>query len=149
MFTPSHSHNTIIIYINYIISIYIFIYQKFRLHKTVKEEQTTQFFHEWTNYLQHIEQTGREQSSREVGLMDSNSNINSNTTTPATAMMNNNNNESKRSSSFGRNVNQGVEFNEEQVNQLDKLKEEAVKAGGKKGGGGNGGDVIVDRYDGR
>ena len=101
------------------------------------------------NYLQHIEQTGREQSSREVGLMDSNSNINSNTTTPATAMMNNNNNESKRSSAFGRNVNQGVEFNEEQVNQLDKLKEEAVKAGGKKGGGGNGGDVIVDRYDGR
>ena len=81
--------------------------------------------------------------------MDSNSNINSNTTTPATAMMNNNNNESKRSSSFGRNVNQGVEFNEEQVNQLDKLKEEAVKTGGKKGGVGSGGDVIVDRYDGR
>jgi len=45
-------------------------HQKFRLHKTAKPEQATLFFVEWEKYLQHIERTGREKQSIELGLVD-------------------------------------------------------------------------------
>ena len=62
----------------------------------------------------HVERTGRENQSMEVGLID--------------------NNTSNNKPSFGKDVSREVSFSEEQRDQLGKLREEAAKAGQQGGG---------------
>mmetsp|Transcript_10634 Transcript_10634/g.17169 ORF Transcript_10634/g.17169 Transcript_10634/m.17169 type:complete len:142 (+) Transcript_10634:453-878(+) len=131
---------------------------KFRLHKTAKAEQTSQFFIEWEKYLQHIERTGRGKQSMDVGLVDVppqqqqqhqqqhkvvvnnvTSSSSSSSSTIGLDHRQNNNNGNGGGMSFGKDVPKGVAFNEEQESQLEKLREEAVKAGKEHGGGGGGG----------
>jgi hypothetical protein len=91
---------------------------QFRQHKsTTKPEQLQQFFTEWEKYCIHIEQTGREQQSRKSGLVDNPSSHS------ASVLRENGYNDA----GFGRDVAMDA-FNEEQEGQLQKLKEEAVKA---------------------
>lgn len=79
------------------------------------------FFEEWENYLQHIEQTGRERQSIQVGLVDS---------SPAAVSPMGATTHQSRGSSFGRDVPEDVVLSDEQKGQLGKLREEAAKAGG-------------------
>ena len=101
--------------------IFTHLYRQFRLHKTAKPEQVVHFFEEWENYLQHIEQTGRERQSIQVGLVDS---------SPAAVSPMGATTHQSRGSSFGRDVPEDVVLSDEQKGQLGKLREEAAKAGG-------------------
>jgi hypothetical protein len=77
-----------------------------------------QFFSEWDKYLIHIEQTGRKQQSAKSGLVDAPASH-----YPSSVLSEN----GHGNTGFGRDVSSG-EFNEEQESQLQKLKEEAMKA---------------------
>jgi len=151
-FFSNSTHASNIFFLLYYSNIIIIIIIQFRLHKSAKEEQASQFFVEWGNYLQHIERTGREKQSMDVGLVDKPTNSNG-------MMMNGGSGsgsgggggtQQQNKSSFGRDVATGIEFNDEQVDQLDKLREEAAKvagAGGNNdgndsGGGGGSGNII-------
>ena len=85
---------------------------QFRLHKTAKQEQANLFFVEWEKYLQHIERTGREKQSIEIGLVDPPPLTSS--STPPLPMMSM--------------QQQNTIFNEEQVGKLEQLRDEATKA---------------------
>lgn len=79
---------------------------------------------EWEGYLRHVERTGRGNQSADVGLMDDGRRQRdpSSSSSPPTTQ----NNEGL---SFGRSVPSDVSFSEEQEGQLEKLREEAAKAG--------------------
>ena len=95
---------------------------KFRLHKSAtKPEQLQQFFDEWGKYLVHIEQTGRKEQSTKSGLVDAPPSH------PSSVLSEN----GQSISRFGRDVPMDS-FNEEQENQLKKLRDEAVKAASRK-----------------
>ncbi|KAL7513328.1 hypothetical protein ACHAXN_010724 [Cyclotella atomus] len=95
-----------------------YVKSEFRLHKSkTKQEQLQQFFTEWDKYLIHIEQTGRKQQSAKSGLVDA-------PTSHSASVLEEN---GHSNTGFGRDVASG-EFNEEQESQLQKLKEEAMKA---------------------
>ena len=83
---------------------------QFRLHRTAKPEQAVDFFREWSTYLEHVEQTGRKNQATDAGLLDG---------ADSTA------------NQFGRDVDEDTRasFSEEQLAQLQKLREEAEKAG--------------------
>lgn len=100
-----------------------YVKSEFRLHKSAKPEQTTLFFTEWEKYLQHIERTGRENQSMEVGLVDRQQAPGVTSSTDNILQ--------NRGPSFGTDVSNDIEFNEEQQGQLEKLREEAANAGGK------------------
>ncbi|KAL7554869.1 hypothetical protein ACHAWF_018414 [Thalassiosira exigua] len=97
-----------------------YVKSEFRLHKNAKPEQASQFFTEWDKYLRHVEQTGRERRSIDAGLVDR--------PAPGRDALADGQNKG-----FGRDVPGGVPFSEEQAGQLEKLREEAAKAG-KSGG---------------
>lgn len=80
------------------------------MHRTAKPEQAVDFFREWSTYLEHVEQTGRKNQATDAGLLDSADSI---------------------ANQFGRDVDDDTRasFSEEQLAQLQKLREEAEKAG--------------------
>ena len=111
----------------HILYVTILTSQKFRLHKEAKAEQVTLFYTEWEKYLYHIERTGRENKAINAGLLDgvqqeSSQSYIDNTMVKQHTTTNNNR-------TFGQNVPQDIELNDEQKTQLVKLREEAVKAG--------------------
>jgi len=87
-----------------------YVKSEFRLHRTAKPEQAVDFFREWSTYLEHVEQTGRKNQATDAGLLDSADSI---------------------ANQFGRDVDDDTRasFSEEQLAQLQKLREEAEKAG--------------------
>jgi len=111
---------------------YLFILitsQKFKLHKEAKAEQVTMFYTEWEKYLEHIKRIGRENQAIDAGLLDgvqqeSSQSIDNTMVMQHTASNNNR--------TFGQNVPKDIELNDEQKNQLIKLREEAIKAGEEK-----------------
>lgn len=102
------------------------------MHKTAKAEQTTVFFKEWEKYLDHIERTGRENQTIDVGLVDKPPNGSSNNN----PMVQQHKHKSGQTITFGKHVPKDIELTEEQKSQLEALKEEAAKAAG--GNNGNG-----------
>jgi hypothetical protein len=86
-----------------------YVKSEFRLHKKAKTEQLGVFFQEWEKYLDSIQMAARAKQSVSVGSLGEN-------------------NESSIFQ-FGRDLPQDVELSEEQLSQLEKLKDEAVKAG--------------------
>eukprot|EP00970_Alexandrium_tamarense_P005691 scaffold933_cov190-Alexandrium_tamarense.AAC.11 len=93
---------------------------QFRLHKSVtKTDQLEQFFTEWDKYLRHVEHTGRQKQSRDLGLVDS----------PPSSSDLSNHGQQPQQTKFGRDMTNDVEFNEEQMSQLEQLREEAARAG--------------------
>mmetsp|Transcript_6378 Transcript_6378/g.14423 ORF Transcript_6378/g.14423 Transcript_6378/m.14423 type:complete len:150 (-) Transcript_6378:2443-2892(-) len=115
-----------------------YVKAEFRLHRKAEPEQATQFFTEWEKYRQHIERTGRENQSIDVGLVDQQQQVVPSSPMMATMGSSSNNDETStnnnRGSLFGKHVAQNVVFNEEQEGQLGKLREEAVNAANAAGG---------------
>lgn len=116
---------------------------QFRLHKTAKQEQANLFFVEWEKYLQHIERTGREKQSIEIGLVDPPPLTSSSTPPLPMISMQQNTILSKQSHGntdtdggerrraavyFGKDISTDIVFNEEQVGKLEQLRDEATKA---------------------
>ncbi|KAL9181951.1 hypothetical protein ACHAXT_012294 [Thalassiosira profunda] len=88
-----------------------YVKAEFRLHKTAKPDEVVHFYTEWEQYLAHIEQTGREIHSIDVGLVEPSSDPNG-----------------RRS--FGKDIDRDLSFSDDQQTQLEKLREEAAKVGG-------------------
>ncbi|CAJ1953324.1 unnamed protein product [Cylindrotheca closterium] len=83
-----------------------YVKSEFKLHKTVeKTVQLDAFFTAWEEYLNQVQQTARiKESSLSLG-------------------------EKEITASFGQHLSPDIELSEEQEMQLEKLKEEASKAG--------------------
>ncbi len=95
---------------------------QFRLHTKAKPEHLDGFFAEWNKYLIHVERVGREQQLVDAALIDA----------PQQQRQHSNNaNATNRRRGFGQDVSADVQFNDEQKEQLRKLREEAVTAGAK------------------
>ena len=91
---------------------------QFRLHTKAKPEQLEGFFAEWNKYLIHVERIGREKQLVDAALIDS-----------APQQHGSNSNQTiKRKKGFGRDVSADVAFNDEQKEQLQKLREEAINS---------------------
>ncbi|GKY91782.1 acetate non-utilizing protein 9 [Mayamaea pseudoterrestris] len=82
----------------------VYVKQEFRLHKTAKPEQALQFMNEWSHYLDQLSMTARARDSVRVGAVDNDV------------------------FDFGKNLPRDVELSEEQLQQLETLREEAAKA---------------------
>jgi len=95
------------------------------LHKEAKAEQVTMFYTEWEKYLEHVERTGRENKAINAGLLDGVQQESSQSIDTMVKQHTTTNNNRQ----FGQNVPNDIELNDEQKNQLIKLKEEAIKAG--------------------
>jgi len=95
------------------------------LHKEAKAEQVTLFYTEWEKYLDHVERTGRENKAINAGLLDGVQQESSQSIDTMVKQHTTTNNNRQ----FGQNVPNDIELNDEQKNQLIKLKEEAIKAG--------------------
>jgi len=90
-----------------------YVKSEFRLHKSVtKQEQLDQFFVAWEEYLDQLLTTARAKEALSTGTLD----IREKETQPSSPFV------------FGRDLPGGVELNEEQVQQLEKLREETSKA---------------------
>mmetsp|Transcript_18163 Transcript_18163/g.28243 ORF Transcript_18163/g.28243 Transcript_18163/m.28243 type:complete len:131 (+) Transcript_18163:136-528(+) len=95
-----------------------YVKSEFRLHKTVtKKEQIQLFFTEWENYLEQIQVTARTREAISVGTLDNR---------VRTSAGDDNNNNMPR---FGVDLSTDMarQMNEEQVDQMNKLREEALK----------------------
>eukprot|EP00584_Thalassiosira_punctigera_P001763 CAMPEP_0172541506 /NCGR_PEP_ID=MMETSP1067-20121228/12308_1 /TAXON_ID=265564 ORGANISM="Thalassiosira punctigera, Strain Tpunct2005C2" /NCGR_SAMPLE_ID=MMETSP1067 /ASSEMBLY_ACC=CAM_ASM_000444 /LENGTH=145 /DNA_ID=CAMNT_0013327563 /DNA_START=10 /DNA_END=447 /DNA_ORIENTATION=- len=113
-----------------------YVKSEFRLHKSAKPEQAAQFFVEWEKYLRHVERTGRGNTSMDVGMVDRRQ-VPSMSSSPPIGSPDyvDGNNDAMRKNvlSFGKDVPADVALNEEQRDQLEKLREEAAKAGAEHG----------------
>ena len=90
-----------------------YVKSEFRLHKDVtKQEQLDHFFAAWEDYLNQILTTARAQETVSTGALD----VRENEAQPSNPF------------SFGRDLSQDLELTEEQVAQLEKLREETKKA---------------------
>jgi len=93
---------------------------QFRLHTKAKPEQLEGFFAEWDKYLIHVERIGREKQLVDAALIDA---------APQQQQHGNNANQTiNRKKGFGQDVSGDVPFNDEQKEQLQKLREEAINA---------------------
>jgi hypothetical protein len=100
-----------------------YVGSEFRLHrKTEVGDLLTKFTAEWEGYAKGIEnELDRRKLSSSLGGDD-------------------------REKKWGKNMNDGMEFTDEQMEQLAKLREESVMAAeGKSGGASGGGEVKIDR----
>ena len=84
------------------------------------------FYTEWEKYLEHIERTGRENQAINAGLLDGVQQESSHSIDNTMVKQNTTSNKNRQ---FGQNVPEDIELNDEQKNQLIKLREEAIKAG--------------------
>ena len=122
--------------------------EQFRLHRTAKPEQATLFFTEWEKYLQHVEQTGRENQSIEIGLLDppEQKHLFAVTAQDSTSQYYNtakDKQQSRRNSDkgtlyFGKEISNDITLSEEQLGKLEQLREEATKAAASNSMDGNG-----------
>ena len=96
------------------------------MHKEAKAEQVTLFYTEWEKYLEHIERTGRENKAINAGLLDGVQQESSQSIDNTMVKQNTTSNNNRQ---FGQNVPEDIGLNDEQKNQLIKLREEAIKAG--------------------
>lgn len=103
-----------------------YVKSEFRLHKEAKAEQVTLFYTEWEKYLEHIERTGRENKAINAGLLDGVQQESSQSIDNTMVKQNTTSNNNRQ---FGQNVPEDIGLNDEQKNQLIKLREEAIKAG--------------------
>ncbi|KAL3817801.1 hypothetical protein ACHAXA_005834 [Cyclostephanos tholiformis] len=115
-----------------------YVKSEFRLHKNAKSEQASMFLVEWEKYLEHIERTGRENQSIDVGMADHQRRQEHQLHSSQMQIAEQEHQQQQRrqrggSLFFGRDVSNDVVFNEDQVGQLDKLREEASKAAGNGG----------------
>jgi len=118
-----------------------YVRSEWMLHRDVKDETTlNNFFKEWNNYLSHILQTARARESRAVvgGSMDAvveNTSNNKDTmhsvrdSRDVDIQMNSSSGSESKLYSFGSDLEKDIEMNlsEEQLTQLNKLREEAYK----------------------
>jgi hypothetical protein len=81
-----------------------YVKNEFRLHKTAKAEQVAVFALQWEDYLNQISMTARAKESASAGAVDD-------------------------VFAFGRDLPHDASLSEEQMKQLEKLREEASKAG--------------------
>mmetsp|Transcript_9357 Transcript_9357/g.14297 ORF Transcript_9357/g.14297 Transcript_9357/m.14297 type:complete len:132 (-) Transcript_9357:26-421(-) len=95
-----------------------YVKAEFRLHTKAKPEQLEGFFAEWNKYLIHVERTGREKLLVDAALID----------TAPQPQSNNANETINRKKGFGKDVPADVPLNDEQKEQLQKLREEAINA---------------------
>lgn len=94
-----------------------YVRSEFRLHKDVtKPEQLNQFFVAWEEYLDQILATARAQETVSAGTLD-------------VRETETGQHHSAGPFAFGRELPQDVSLNDEQVEQLEKLREETSKAG--------------------
>jgi mannitol-1-phosphate/altronate dehydrogenase len=98
---------------------------QFRLHTKAKPEHLDGFFAEWNKYLKHVERVGREKQLVDAALIDASQQQ------QQQQQHSNNANTTNRRRGFGQDVSADVQFNDEQKEQLRKLREEAVTAGAK------------------
>ena len=110
-----------------------YVRSEFRLHKSAKPEQAAMFFTEWDKYLEHVERTGRENFSINVGLLEPPEQQHQQQSDQWQMVEQEKQQQQRRRSAggtlfFGRDVSNDVVFNEEQERQLEKLREEADKA---------------------
>ena len=82
----------------------VYVKQEFRLHKKAKPEQATAFMHEWAHYLDQLTMTARAKESLRVGAIDN------------------------QVFEFGKELPHDVELSADQLQQLEKLRDEASKA---------------------
>lgn len=94
-----------------------YVKSEFRLHKTAKLEHVTPFLTEWEKYLEQLLMTARAQEAVSAGTMESKPKNAADDVPPIF--------------SFGSDLPHDVELTDEQVQQLQKLREETLKAGGK------------------
>jgi hypothetical protein len=91
-----------------------YVKQEFKLHKDVtKPEQLTPFFTAWQDYLQQILKTARVQETVATGSLDAGAAMSQQT--------------------FGKDLPADMELSQEQLDQLQKLKEQASSGGGAAG----------------
>ena len=91
-----------------------YVRSEFRLHKdTPKKEQLDQFFNAWEAYLDQIQMTARAKETVATGSLDRTAK-DVEMTSPF---------------QFGRDLPADVELSEDQIVQLQKLRDEATKAG--------------------
>eukprot|EP00577_Skeletonema_sp_RCC1716_P023175 CAMPEP_0113401550 /NCGR_PEP_ID=MMETSP0013_2-20120614/16757_1 /TAXON_ID=2843 ORGANISM="Skeletonema costatum, Strain 1716" /NCGR_SAMPLE_ID=MMETSP0013_2 /ASSEMBLY_ACC=CAM_ASM_000158 /LENGTH=131 /DNA_ID=CAMNT_0000286775 /DNA_START=103 /DNA_END=498 /DNA_ORIENTATION=+ /assembly_acc=CAM_ASM_000158 len=96
-----------------------YVKAEFRLHTKAQPEQLEGFFAEWDKYLIHVERTGREKQLVDAALIDA---------APQQQHGNNANQTINRKKGFGQDVSGDVPFNDEQKEQLQNLREEAINA---------------------
>mmetsp|Transcript_20113 Transcript_20113/g.36503 ORF Transcript_20113/g.36503 Transcript_20113/m.36503 type:complete len:122 (+) Transcript_20113:122-487(+) len=88
-----------------------YVKSEFRLHKNVtKPEQLNQFFVAWEEYLDEILTTARAKEAVSAGTLD----VRESEIAPF---------------AFGKELPPDISLNDEQVEQLEKLREETIKAG--------------------
>ena len=90
-----------------------YVQQEFRLHRNAKEEHLDGFIHEWEKYLQQITMTARAQESIQTGTLD--------------ADKKNNTAAASQTFQYGSNLPLDAALTDEQVVQLEKLREEIDK----------------------
>lgn len=100
-----------------------YVKSEFQLHKSVVGEPLNDFFQAWEQYLDQILQTARRKESISAGSLDA---VVENTTTTTT---NDNIMASSTTTSFGRHLPSELELSNDQREQLEKLKDEASRAG--------------------
>jgi hypothetical protein len=110
-----------------------YVKSEFRLHKSAKPEQAAMFFTEWDKYLEHVERTGRENLSINVGLLDPPEQQHQEQSEQWQMFGQEKLQQQRRRSAggtlfFGRDVSNDVVFTEEQERQLEKLREDAAKS---------------------
>lgn len=95
-----------------------YVKSEFRLHKSVtKPEQLEEFFTAWRSYLEQIEFSARANESISAGVLSPKEN------------------EQEKGSTrffYGKPLPEGTDLNEDQLEKLQALKEEADKLGGSK-----------------
>ena len=96
---------------------------QFRLHTKAKPEQLEGFFAEWDKYLIHVERIGREKQLIDAALIDQE---------PRQHQQQHGNSSNqtitRKKKGFGQDVSSDVAFNDEQKEQLQKLREEAINS---------------------
>lgn len=89
-----------------------YVKSEFRAHKAVTNpEQLQNFFSEWQSYLDQLLMTARARESVSSGALDDDKR------------------EKPNAFQFGRDLSQNVDLSEEQLTQLEKLRDQASKAG--------------------
>lgn len=84
-----------------------YVKSEFKMFKKVTDEgQLTAFFSEWNQYMDQLMQTARRKESISAGSLESSSN-----------------------SAFGKHLSADISLTDEQMDQLQKLKEETKRAG--------------------
>jgi Complex1_LYR-like len=116
----------------------VYVKSEFRLHKNAKLDQSQQFFIEWENYLHQITITARAQEmTRSVGALSQSERQQQQQYRPSVTTSSSSLPLGQDSIfQFGKDLPHDLELSEEQIRQLEKLRDEAMKTN-QPGQGGN------------